>query len=96
MLRVLRRVDQSFEPAFRVRCRQKTYVLDFAYPRARIGIECHSIRWHMGEDAFKRDARRDRHLKAAGWTLLYYCWDDLAATREVEEEIRAILRNPLV
>jgi hypothetical protein len=48
-----------------------------AYPDMQLGIEAHSLRWHMGRERWQRDLVRDRKLKRAGWTMLYYCWDDI-------------------
>jgi very-short-patch-repair endonuclease len=53
------------------------FFIDFAYPDMQLGIEAHSLRWHMGRERWQRDLVRDRKLKRAGWTMLYYSWDDI-------------------
>jgi very-short-patch-repair endonuclease len=53
------------------------FIIDFAYPQVRLGIEAHSLRWHMGRERWQRDLSRDRKLKWARWTMLYFSWDDI-------------------
>ena len=51
------------------RCR-----LDFAWPRARVALECDGRAFHD----FQRDRTRWRHLGAAGWRVLPVTWNDVA------------------
>lgn len=97
MLRILRRIGHpAHEPQHRVLAPEGTFYLDFAFPSIMLGIECHSIRWHLGEAAFKRDLRRDRILKLLGWTMLYFSWDDVhLAPKQVETEIHQAIANLL-
>ncbi|MDQ3940841.1 MAG: DUF559 domain-containing protein [Actinomycetota bacterium] len=81
-------------PQFEVNTPAGRYFIDFAYPDIKLGIEAHSIKWHMGEARFFYDLKRDRNLKRCGWTTLYYSWDDLLHPSEVHEEI-ADLRSSL-
>lgn len=72
---------------------EREYRLDFAFPHIKLGIEAHSLRWHMGRERWVRDLQRDRRLKLAGWTLLYFSWDDMkldpnGVRREIEEARR--------
>jgi len=63
-------------------------IIDLAYPHFKLGVEAHSIKWHMGRARWQYDIERDRNLKLAGWTLMYYSWDDLdLRSRAVGEEI---------
>jgi very-short-patch-repair endonuclease len=62
-------------------------VADFAYPEARLAIECDSKAWHMDEDAFDRDRLSDELLAVEGWQVLRFTWrrlrwesGDVAAT----------------
>ncbi|HET9235447.1 MAG TPA: DUF559 domain-containing protein [Candidatus Eisenbacteria bacterium] len=97
MRRILKRIDQPHVAQHLVELEGSRYRLDFAFPDVRLGIECHSIRWHLGEEGFKRDVRRDRALKRAGWTVLYFLWDDVVLTpRLVEREITETLHSLLV
>jgi len=77
-------------PQFPVEAGDAQYFIDFAFPDVKLGVEAHSIRWHMGEAKWYYDMRRDRALKRIGWTLLYYGMDDLVRPRVVREEILAI------
>lgn len=94
MERKLRRIVQRLpgpeaEPQYSVSTPRGRYVLDFAYPDIKLGIEAHSIRWHMGQAKFYYDVRRDRALQGCGWTMLYFSWDDLLRPDEVGAEIEA-------
>lgn len=81
------------QPQFPVETPQNRYRIDFAYPDIKLGIEAQSIKWHMGEAKFYYDLRRDRHLKACGWILLYYMWDDLLRPAIVRAEITDLRRS---
>ncbi|MGH2731029.1 MAG: type IV toxin-antitoxin system AbiEi family antitoxin domain-containing protein [Actinomycetota bacterium] len=93
MRRILRRIlPEKLIEQCRVTDGGRNFYIDFAYPHALLGIECHSIKWHMGEEPLKKDLRRDRRLKLMGWTILYYSWDDVVFTPDkVEAEIRELL-----
>jgi very-short-patch-repair endonuclease len=95
MLRILRRIkNRRFELQHRVEAGGHTHYLDAAFPDVKLGIECHSLRWHLAEERFKEDARRDRRLTLAGWTILYFTWDDLIlAAESVELEIRQAISH---
>ncbi len=88
MLRILKRIGAfSIQADYPVEVGGDKYFLDFYIPAARLGIECHSFRWHIGKH--NQDARRDRRIKAAGIELLYFTWDDVVLDAEaVEREIR--------
>lgn len=93
MLRILKKI-RHFEavPNFVVRDGTRVAFLDFAYPALKIGVETHGASWHAGEERWKKDLRRDRWLKALGWTILYFSWDDVhLGPRQVEQEIRTFL-----
>jgi hypothetical protein len=51
----------------RVRIGRATYFLDFAWPKARVALECDSRRWHSDRDAFQRDRTKWSDLAARGW-----------------------------
>lgn len=93
MRRILRRIQPAkLVEQCRVQDGTRNYYIDFAYPHALLGIECHSIKWHMGEERFKRDLARDRRLKLLGWTILYFSWDDVVFNPDrVEAEVHAAL-----
>jgi len=77
-------------PQFPVRAGGANYYIDFAFPDVKLGVEAHSIKWHMGEAKWYYDMRRDRALKRIGWTLVYYGMDDLVRPQTVREEILSI------
>jgi very-short-patch-repair endonuclease len=82
------------EPQHKVHAGDDNYVLDFAYQHVLLGIEAHSLRWHLGRERWIKDLRRDRGLKGIGWTLLYYSWDDIHLDPQgVAGEILSIRSN---
>lgn len=91
MLKILRSIKgYEFVPNFEVRGSGR-YFFDFAFPEARLGIECHSRRWHMAERA-NSDTARHNELEALGWTIFYFTWDDLVRRpREVKRQIEQFL-----
>lgn len=89
MLGILRRVDGNVEADHEVIVSGERFVLDFYFPDVRLGIECHSIKWHLGHKAFKNDVRRHRLIASAGIELLFFTWDEVtSAPVQVEAEVR--------
>lgn len=85
---------ESPEPNHRVPGGRTDYYLDFAYPSLLLGIECQSIRWHLGEEAFRSDMARHRHLSTLGWVILFVCWDDVVFNRErLKQELVEALKT---
>jgi hypothetical protein len=93
MLTILKRIPSWIALSnYPVTIGSERFFLDFAFPNERLAIECQSIKWHLGEEAFKKDMARHRKLTLAGWTVLFYCWDDVTfAAEAVEAEIRSAL-----
>ena len=91
MLAILRRIpSHGWVADFKAVAGGSTYFIDFFYPVARLGIECHSFKWHIGKH--NEDARRDRRIRALGIDLLYFTWDDVCFDPAgVEQEVRAAL-----
>lgn len=89
---ILRRLPgEQAIPQFPVETEGGRFLLDFAYPEVKLGLEAHSIRWHLGAERTKRDLARDRWLKRCGWSTLYYAWDDLRfRSHEVAVEVLEI------
>lgn len=50
------------------------YRVDMAYPSAKIAIEGHSRRHHIGLLAAESDSPRHLALTAAGWQVIYVTW----------------------
>jgi very-short-patch-repair endonuclease len=91
MLSVLRRIPEfSFVANYELLIQDTRYFLDFYCEPARLGIECHSFRWHMGRHV--EDMRRDRKIRSIGIELLYFSWDDVSFhADDVQREIQAAL-----
>ncbi len=91
MLAILRRIaEHRFHADFEIQTGGARYVIDFYCPTARLGIECHSYKWHIGQH--NSDAIRDRRIRALGVEIIYFTWDDVRFhPREVEREIRDAL-----
>lgn len=70
----------------------RNFYLDFAYPRAHLGIEAHSYRYHSERNDWEKDYSRHSLLTSAGWTLTYVTWRRLHDEPEaVVEEIKRAL-----
>ena len=91
--RVLR--SAAFAPYVRqhvVQTRAGARRIDFAYVQYQLAVEADGYRWHSGRQAWEKDKRRDRSLRAAGWELVYVTDDDLRRRRrEVIEDVRSAL-----
>ncbi len=66
---------------------KRLYRLDLAMPSIRLGVECHSRRFHWGRQAQEADNRRDTALAGAGWQLLYVTWAQLQQPKRLVEAI---------
>jgi very-short-patch-repair endonuclease len=95
LLHILRRIrGHGFVPQLRVDTAGHVYFLDFGFPTEMVAVEGHSIRWHLGEDAFKADVKRDRRLTLLGWVVLYFLWDEVWFEPDrVEAEVRTALTS---
>ncbi|MDQ2825736.1 MAG: endonuclease domain-containing protein, partial [Actinomycetota bacterium] len=65
--------------------------VDFAYTGARTVIELDSRRHHSSKLDVEADEARDLRLRAAGWQVERFRWDDLIAVEPVVSLIRSIL-----
>lgn len=52
---------------------------DFAFPDARLIVECDGSYWHSLPDVRRRDQRRDGWLRSRGWRVLRLPEDDIRA-----------------
>lgn len=92
-LRTLKQIKTAAAiPNYHVTAAGSSFYLDFAFPAVKLGIECQSVRWHLGDEALKHDSARMRKLALAGWLILPFCWDDVVfnptgVRREVEEAL---------
>lgn len=53
------------------------YVIDFAYPEARIAIEYDEFDEHTRPETFVRDRQRQNDLQLCGWIVMRFTWPDL-------------------
>jgi Protein of unknown function (DUF559) len=51
--------------------------VDFAWPEARLVLECDGFEHHSRYDAFNRDRRRWSALQRAGWRVVVVTWHDV-------------------
>lgn len=69
------------------------YLIDVAFPAARVAVEVDGWAWHVDAERFRSDRRRQNALVAAGWTVLRFTWHDLVhRPDEVIGEIVTLLR----
>lgn len=65
------------------------YLLDLAFPAARVAIEVDGWAWHVDVERFRNDRRKGNALVREGWTLLRFTWHDLdGRPTQVLAEIR--------
>lgn len=55
----------------------RRYVLDIAFPAARLAIEIDGYAYHSDPARFQHDRRRQNELVAARWTVLRFTWADI-------------------
>jgi very-short-patch-repair endonuclease len=67
--------------------------VDFAYPEARLLIELDSHRHHSAMLDRQADEARDRRLRAAGWRVERFGWDDVTDPDRLITLLRGLLLN---
>lgn len=83
LLALLRRsAITGWRANYPVECRDSTpasggYLIDVAFPDAKVAIEIDGFAFHSDAVAFQHDRRRQNDLVAAGWTVLRFTWHDL-------------------
>lgn len=94
MLAILRRIDSPVDADHEVIVRRERFVLDFYFPEVLLGVECHSLKWHLGHEAFKNDVRRHRLIASTGIELLFFTWDEVTSSpARVEAEIQGAIER---
>ncbi|WP_353648300.1 DUF559 domain-containing protein [Nakamurella sp. A5-74] len=82
----------EFVGNLRVRVFGRTYRVDLALPRLKIGIEFDSIAHHTDRKSFEADRRKHNDLEAAGWRILHVTWQMLVGgPDEVLRRIRQLI-----
>jgi very-short-patch-repair endonuclease/uncharacterized protein YjiS (DUF1127 family) len=75
----------------------RTYRIDLAYGRLRIGIEADGRAVHGLPEAVLNDRWRQNALQAEGWLLLRFTWDDVSRRPlYVVESVRAALQRRVI
>ena len=74
-------------PQHRVTVDGERFRLDAAYPEHRIGLEYQGWDPHRTRSAFDADLRRDRMLRLAGWTVVYF------TSKSTDAEIASTVRR---
>jgi very-short-patch-repair endonuclease len=70
------------------------YTIDVAFPGAMVAVEIDGWAWHVDQDRFVGDRRKQNALVRAGWTVLRFTWHDLTrAPRSVVAQIVAALER---
>ena len=68
------------------------YLIDLAFPQARVAVEIDGWAWHVDQERFVNDRRKQNALVRAGWTVLRFTWHDLTtAPHSVVAQIAAAL-----
>ncbi len=68
------------------------WVIDFAFPAAKVAVEVDGWAWHMDVERFRADRHKGNALVRAKWDLLRFTWHDLTTRPEYfPGEIRAAL-----
>jgi very-short-patch-repair endonuclease len=68
------------------------WIIDVAFPEARLAIEVDGWAWHTDVDRFRADRRKGNALVRGGWQVLRFTWHDLTnRPAHVVLEIRSAL-----
>jgi very-short-patch-repair endonuclease len=46
------------------------YIVDFAFPDAKLAVECDGSYWHGNDRQRAKDRQKDGYLKLKGWTVI--------------------------
>jgi hypothetical protein len=73
-----------------------TAFFDLAWPDIRFGMECESLAFHFGKAALERDRKRRRRLKALGWEVSEWSYDEVKSGHFIPELKRLLAsRTPV-
>lgn len=71
------------------------YVVDFAFPHARLAVECDGSYWHSLPGKPAKDRKKDGYLRKEGWTVLRLTEDDIHASPEAcRDKVLHALTSP--
>ena len=51
---------------------KNSYILDFEFPKEKIGIECDGEHWHSSDSSKKRDRFKDYVMMQKGWKIVRF------------------------
>jgi very-short-patch-repair endonuclease len=70
------------------------YVIDLAFPAARLAVEVDGWAWHSDPARFAADRRKGNAITRTGWGLLRFTWHDLDGRPEsCVQEVRELTRT---
>ncbi len=72
------------------------YLIDVAFPRAKVAIEIDGWAWHVDQDRFVGDRRKGNALVRDGWVVLRFTWHDLTRRQRsvVAQIVAALAKAP--
>lgn len=77
-----------------VPCDGITYLLDLAWPRVLVAVECDGFRFHRTPEQLEWDDRRRTELSRRGWLVHHVTWRQYRrAPDELVAEVRSSLRR---
>ena len=68
--------EYALEDALRRHMGRMAYI-DFAFPALKLGIEVDGYESNGHRDQWQYDMHRENDLKALGWTILHFSWEDV-------------------
>ncbi len=73
----------------------ETFTVDFAWPSARLIVETDGDAFHSSPQRRSADKRRDRRLRAIGWSVIRVAWEHLHGGRgELRDDLWLALGRP--
>ncbi len=70
------------------------FIADVLWPEQRLIVELDGYRAHAGRTAFEADRARDVELKALGYDVLRFTWQQVTLrSAEVARTVRRLLRS---
>lgn len=86
---VLRRSPWAFDPQVKVMARGRRYRLDFALREYRVALEFDGAIKYTGPEVMEAQLEREGNLRAEGWVVVRFGWDDLEDEGEMFRRISA-------
>lgn len=90
---VLRRSRWEFDPQVEVRVGGRRYRLDFALRGLRVAIEFDGAIKYTGPEVMAAQLAREADLRADGWVIVRFTWDDLGDEGEMFARLDAAVEH---